>query len=172
MSESARILLCCYTLRGLERYRLLCQLAQKARGSLHQILMGRVPSRPMGGQVFQFLPTQHFLANNLCNTCRNIQLQAPIWLYPNQMCHWQRGSEFIGPTCELDWDRGSIKNAKSFRKTYHTPACLAQPELFFISKTRLNLINIYVLLFGKEKNIYISNYRLTAFCAVEFNLHE
>lgn len=62
-SASPRSILC--------RCRLLCQLAQKAKESLHQIVMGQGPSRPTGSQGFQFQPSQHFLANN---TCRTIQL--------------------------------------------------------------------------------------------------
>lgn len=51
-------------------------LQQRARGSLHQIVMSRVPSRPGGSSGLQFQPAQHFLDNNQCNACRNIQLSA------------------------------------------------------------------------------------------------
>lgn len=119
-------------------HRLLCQLAQKANGSLHQIVMGQGPSRPTGSQGFQFQPSQHFLANNVCNTCRTIQLWAAKFGFTQTRCSLHcapkdlpKGMHFQLQSCLCHWifpDSFSI-------------SCMSESDERFCSVLFLNFIN-------------------------------
>lgn len=109
---------------------------------------GRSSAQQTGSQGLWFQPTQHFLANNLCNTCRTIQPHTGccVWLHSQTRCNMQQMSQKKSQRMGGFNKRllfGPILVPGSFFFSFKSPACLHVKMTFNVISLWGNIIGLY-----------------------------